>query len=36
MTDLLCIGIGAAFFVFTLGLMRLCETPGTDDAGARS
>jgi hypothetical protein len=34
--DLLTIGIGIAFFVFTWGLVRLCETPGTDETGVRS
>jgi len=33
--DLLFIGIGVAFFVMTWGMVRLCETLGTDDTGER-
>lgn len=34
--DLLYIGIGVAFFVLTWGLVRLCETLGSDETGERS
>jgi len=36
MDDLIYVGIVAAFFVITVGLMKLCETLGESKTGEKS